>query len=56
MKKIIQKAKIEVIRKQIVHYYCDKCGKRCGTRKNPKSTWYVPNGQKHYCKKTCVIK
>jgi hypothetical protein len=56
MKKIIQKAKIKVIRPQIVEYYCDHCGKRCGTRQNPKEKWVVTekgnSKEKHYCKKS----
>ena len=53
MKKIIKKAKIKIIQPQRVEYFCDKCGKRTGTRKNPKETWHTPNGEEHYCKKTC---
>jgi len=53
MKKIIQKAKIKIIRPLMVNYYCDKCGKRTGTRENPKETWHGPDGETHYCKKTC---
>jgi len=56
MKKVIQKAKIKVIQPQIVHYFCDECGERCGTRQNPKETWFTPGGDKHYCKKNGCAK
>ena len=54
MRKIVQKAVIKVITPEIVHYVCDFCGKRCGTRENPKQTWYrtSPGHSMHYCKKT----
>lgn len=57
MRVVVQKAVIKVVTPEIVHYVCDFCGERCGTRENPKQTWY-PIGQlgaskpKHYCKKT----
>lgn len=57
MRRIVQHAIIKVIQPQIVEYTCDECGKVCGTRGNPKETWYGtgPNGgrESHYCKKTC---
>lgn len=58
-RRIVQHAVIKVIQPQIVEYTCDdpSCGKVCGTRENPKETWYGtgPNGGRvsHYCKKTC---
>jgi len=58
MRKIVQKGKIKVIQKQIVHYFCNKCGKRTGTKDNPKSTWFGTDNtgastESHYCKRTC---
>ena len=54
VKEIVQHAIIRVIRPQIVRYTCDFCGQICGTRDNPKKTWYVAGGgEKHYCMKTC---
>lgn len=55
MREIIQHAVIKVIKPQIVKYTCDFCHAVCGTRENPKSTWYTAGtGQeKHYCKRTC---
>jgi len=51
MRKIIQKKIVKVIQPEIVHYFCDKCGKRCGTRDNPKTDIYSSKeGTKHYCK------
>lgn len=52
MKKIIQPRIVQVIQQEVAEYYCDRCGKRCGTKENRKETWYG-NGQSHYCKKTC---
>ena len=51
----MQKAIIKTIRPQIVYYFCDKCGERCGTRENPKETWFVTgkDESEHYCKKGC---
>ena len=55
MKRIVQHAKIVTIQRQIVEYICDRCGKVCGTRENPKQTRYASGSQEmHYCKKTCV--
>jgi hypothetical protein len=58
----VQHAIIHVVQPQIVEYICDHCGRVCGTRENPKSTWYQVNTVKqtgkdtHYCKKTdCVL-
>jgi len=34
-------------------YVCDKCGKACGTRDNPKRTWYSQGGERHYCIREC---
>lgn len=55
MREIIQHAVIRVTQPQIVRYTCDFCGKVCGTRENPKKTWYrTGTGEEsHYCKKTC---
>ena len=57
MRKIIQKGKIRVIQKQIIHYFCDRCGKRTGTISNPKVTWFGGISDKptesHFCKNTC---
>lgn len=53
MRRVVQKAIIQVVQRQIVEYTCDDCGSVCGTRANPKETWYGRNGDKHYCKKTC---
>lgn len=51
MKKVIQKRIVKVIQPEIVEYYCDKCGKRCGTKDNPKRIYYVVNSNdKHYCR------
>jgi hypothetical protein len=48
-----QKAIIKVIQPEIVEYHCDKCGKQCGTKDNPKENWHAGKKRKHYCKKTC---
>lgn len=40
MRVVVQKAVIKVITPQVVHYMCDFCGVRCGTRENPKQTRY----------------
>jgi hypothetical protein len=53
MRVVVQKAVIEVIKPQIVEYYCDTCGAECGTKANPKETWSGGGKRKHYCKKTC---
>lgn len=53
MRKVIQKAKIIIIKPLKVKYYCDKCHKETGTRKNMKETWYGHGTESHYCKKTC---
>lgn len=53
MRVIVQKAIIKVIQPQVVQYICDFCGQVCGTRENPKATWYGPGDKEtHYCKKT----
>ncbi len=53
MRKVIQTSIIKVIRPRTVHYFCDVCGKQCGTRGNPKETWYSSDDKEfHYCKKT----
>lgn len=53
-REIIQHAVIRVVQRQIVRYTCDFCGQVCGTRANPKSTWYYAGGgESHYCMKTC---
>lgn len=57
MRVVVQKAVIKVVTPEIVHYICDFCGERCGTRENPKNTWYrvgnaEPGRSMHYCKKT----
>lgn len=51
MKTIIQKAIVKVIQPQIVQYNCDECGDICGTRENPKETWYGQGHESHYCKR-----
>jgi len=54
MRKVIQKRIVEVIQPEIVQYFCDKCGKRCGTRENPKTIIHNLKGKtKHYCKNGC---
>lgn len=50
MRKVVQKRIVKVIQPEIVEYYCDACGKRCGTKENPKVVWHTKNGDKHYCK------
>jgi hypothetical protein len=54
-REIIQHAVIAVIQPQVVRYTCDFCHRICGTRGNPKSTWYVAGTSEvqHYCKRTC---
>ncbi len=55
MKKVIQKRIVQVIQREIVEYYCDKCGARHG-RYNPKETWWSSDGaDKHYCKRGCKV-
>ena len=54
MKKIIQKGKYKLIQKRIVHYFCDKCGKRTGIKGNFKETWFGLTKEFHFCKKTCA--
>ncbi len=58
MKKVMQKADMKAIKSRIVHYFCDVYGKQCGTRDNPKETWYSSDDKEfHYCKKTkCTSK
>lgn len=53
MRKIIQKRIIKEIQPEIAEYYCDKCGAQCGTKDNPKTTWYNSGEgtEKHYCNK-----
>ena len=53
VKKIIQKRITKVVQREIVEYYCDRCGARCGTKDNRKSTWYSRVGDKHFCLRTC---
>jgi hypothetical protein len=55
VKKVIQKriVEVKVLQKEIAEYYCDQCGQRTGIRGNPKSTWTGPDGQTHYCQRTC---
>jgi len=55
-REVVQHAIIKVIQPQIVRYTCDRCGKVCGTRGNPKSTWHqmrTGGGENHYCLRTC---
>jgi hypothetical protein len=59
-KEIIQHAIIRVVQRPVVRYTCDRCGKVCGTRENPKTTWYVARWhakkvapERHYCLRTC---
>jgi len=57
VKKVIQKRVVRVVQPEIVEYYCDRCGKRCGIKGNRKTTWHPmrnpPMPDKHYCEKTC---
>lgn len=62
VKKVIQKRIIKVVQREVAEYYCDRCGARCGTKQNRKSTWYTPRTsamrgvggtEKHYCLRTC---
>lgn len=55
MKIVVQKRVVKVIQKEVVEYYCDACGARCGTKENKKSTWHDAKNNKsmHYCKKKC---
>jgi hypothetical protein len=50
---VIRKAVYQRISKAIVEYTCETCGKVCGTRENPKETWYARGDSKYYCKRTC---
>jgi hypothetical protein len=54
-REIVQHAVIKVVRRQVVRYTCDFCFKVCGTRQNPKRTWYRPSTrtEMHYCMRTC---
>jgi len=54
-KRIVQSAVIKVIQRQVAEYACDFCGKACGTRRNPKRTYYVMGSgeQQHYCLRAC---
>jgi len=59
MRVVTQKKIIRVIQPEVVEYRCDWCGKQCGTRANPKETWYKSGERKatarHYCKwRGCV--
>ena len=51
MKIVVQKAVLKVVRPQIVRYECDSCHEECGTRANPKETWYGGGREFHYCKR-----
>ena len=53
MKKVIQKRIVQVIQREITEYYCDRCGNKCGTKENRKTTWTSGASQKHYCLSTC---
>jgi hypothetical protein len=61
VKKVIQPRITRVVQREIAEYYCDRCGARCGTKENKKSTWYTPRtsvrgavaAAKHYCLRTC---
>jgi hypothetical protein len=53
VREIVQHAVIKVVQPQVIRYTCDFCGKVCGTRDNPKRTWYKMGGESHYCKRTC---
>ena len=53
MKRVIQKRVVRVVQQEIAEYYCDRCGKRCGTRENRKTTWVGRGPDRHYCEKTC---
>ena len=55
MKVVTQKRVVQVIQREIFHFVCDRCGSRCGTRENPKETWYDTRERKskHYCKRGC---
>jgi hypothetical protein len=53
MRRVVQKAKLVTVQRQIVEYTCDFCGAVCGTRQNPKLTLTTGSSQddKHYCKR-----
>lgn len=53
MKVVTQKRVVQVIQREVSHFVCDRCGSRCGTRENPKETWYASRKASHYCKRTC---
>lgn len=55
MREIIQHAILKVVQPQIVRFTCDFCHSVCGTRENPKKTWYMAGTREvsHYCMRTC---
>lgn len=53
MRRVIQPAVIKIVQRQVVEYTCDKCGRVCGTKANPKTTWYRNGRESHRCKREC---